>query len=642
MLTLHQSGNSLTGSFSSHGDGLCVFQGDAYEGAVGAGSITGDVAGSMAQLKLSPTFSLTVTISDDSLTGNQSRKLTFAGSSVVTVTTSGPLKGWRLPSSLPAGAAEIVLTPDLPIVPQGDSVLMTASVRNVKHQVLNGAPVDFSVIDPTQASASTAGWIRGLGQRGLFKIIARSGAAYAEAVALIQARPHLVQATPQSVAMNRTHKAQIRVTVLDYVGAPIAGSPITYSTSDPSIVSVSSSGLVTSLGPLGETEVLVSTGGVADTVPVSIVAIPMSGAMSPPTAVLPPGGSQQLDVQVRDSAGIVISNQSVVYTSANPSLISVSPSGLATSLGPQGFTDITATFDTFSLSSRILVRSGSLPQLVGTTQVGGLPSGLAVSSTGAMYVGDVLGAGLARGDLPSFTLPVRLPVGGQITGLAFDPTGARLYMAHDSLNRVAVLDVATNQVIDSIDVQDAGGVAVSPDGQKLLIGTPSGIHLYDALSLTSLGFIPTELAIHFTFHPTLPLVYASVGTSVLEINLNTVTVTQTFDVGTVPQATAIDPNGTELYVAHEAGFLQIWDRTTGQTTRIVPLGNNLFGLAVSPVQDLIYVAYEYAGRVGILDRASRVELAQIQVGGTPRRIVLDQSRTTAIVVNQGGWVDFIQ
>jgi len=113
-------------------------------------------------------------------------------------------------------------------------------------------------------------------------------------------------------------------------------------------------------------------------------------------------------------------------------------------------------------------------------------------------------------------------------------------------------------------------------------------------------------------------------------------------VGTVPQATAIDPNGTELYVAHEAGFLQIWDRTTGQTTRIVPLGNNLFGLAVSPVQALIYVAYEYAGRVGILDRASRVELAQIQVGGTPRRIVLDQSRTTAIVVNQGGWVDFIQ
>jgi YVTN family beta-propeller protein len=237
---------------------------------------------------------------------------------------------------------------------------------------------------------------------------------------------------------------------------------------------------------------------------------------------------------------------------------------------------------------------------------------------------------------------VRLPVGGQITGLAFDPTGARLYMAHDSLNRVAVLDVATNQVIDSIDVPDAGGVAVSPDGQKLLIGTPSGIHVYDALSLAPLGFISTELAIHFTFHPSLPLVYASVATSVLEINLNTVTVAHTFDVGAVPQATAIDPNGTDLYVAEEGGTLIVWDRTTGQRTRTVPLGNTLFGFAVSPVQDLLYVAYEGAGRVGILDRASRVELKQIQVGGTPRRIVLDQSGTTAVVVNQGGWVDFIQ
>ncbi|HTG83695.1 MAG TPA: hypothetical protein VL853_02755 [Gemmatimonadales bacterium] len=643
MLTLHQSGNSLTGSFASHGSGLCVFQGDAYSGVVGNGSLSGDVAGNIAQLKLSPTFSLTVTIKDDSLSGNQSRKLTFSGASVVTVTTSGPLEGWRLPASLPGGAADIVLTPDLPIVPQGDSVLMTASVRNTRNQVLTGAQVDLSVTDPAQASATSAGWIRGTGQRGLFKIIARSGAAYAEAVAVILARPHVVQATPQSIAMNRTHGTQLHVTVLDYAGAPIAGAPITYSSGNLAIVTVDPSGLVTSLGPLGQTNVVVTTGGVTDTVPVSIVAIPMSETMSPVTAVIAPGGSQQLDVQVRDSAGLVMPNQSVLYTSGNPSLISVSPNGRATSLGPQGFTDITATFDTFSVSSRILVRSGPFPQVVATTQVGGLLSGLAVSSTGAMYVGDVLRGGLARGDLPTFALPIRLPIGGQITGLAFDPAGSRLYIAHDSLNRVAVLDVSTNQIIDSINVQDAGGVAVSPDGQKLLIGTISAIHVYDAISLTSLGSIPTGApAIHFTFHPTLPLVYASSGTAVLEINLNALAVTRNFDVRGTSQGLALDPNGTDLYVAAEGGTLQILDRTTGQETQAIPLGSPLFGLALSSAKDLIYVADESAGRVVIFDRPSRVELKQVQVGGTPRRIVLDQSGTTAIVVNENGWVDFIQ
>ncbi|HSE47325.1 MAG TPA: hypothetical protein VLA89_18535 [Gemmatimonadales bacterium] len=620
-----------------------MFQGDAYSGVVGNGSLSGDVAGNIAQLKLSPTFSLTVTIKDDSLSGNQSRKLTFSGTSVVTVTTSGPLKGWRLPASLPGGAADIVLTPDLPIVPQGDSVLMTATVRNTKNQVLSGAQVDFSVTDPAQASASSAGWIRGTGQRGLFKIIARSGAAYTEAVALILARPHVVQATPGSVAMNRTHTAQLHVTVLDYAGAPIAGAPIAYSSSDPAIASVSAAGLVTSAGPLGQTQVLVSTGGVTDTVPVSIVAIPMSETMSPATAVIPTGGSQQLDVQVRDSAGIVITNPSVVYSSANPSLLSVSQTGLATSLGPPGFTDITATIDTFSVTSRILVRnSGPLPQIVATTQVGGLPSGLAVASTGAVYVGDVLGGGLARGDLPSFAFPIRIPIGGQITGLAFDPTTARVFMAHDSLNRVAVLDVGTNQVIDSIDAPDAGGVAVSPDGQKLLLSTPTAIHVYDAQSLAPLDSIPAGLAIHFSFHPTLPLAYASSNSAVLEINLTSRVVTHTFDVPGVAQGTAVSPNGAELYVADEAGFLTIWNLNTAQLTESINLGQPLFGLAVSPVQDLIYVAYEYGSRVGILDRPSRVELKQVQAGGTPRRIVLDQSGTTALVVNQGGWIDFLQ
>jgi len=84
------------------------------------------------------------------------------------------------------------------------------------------------------------------------------------------------------------------------------------------------------------------------------------------------------------------------------------------------------------------------------------------------------------------------------------------------------------------------------------------------------------------------------------------------------------------------------DRTTGQETQAIPLGSPLFGLALSSAKDLIYVADESAGRVVIFDRPSRVELKQVQVGGTPRRIVLDQSGTTAIVVNENGWVDFIQ
>ena len=385
--------------------------------------------------------------------------------------------------------------------------------------------------------------------------------------------------------------------------------------------------------------------GVTDSVPVSIVAIPLTLQLTPGSAVIGPGSSTQFVPEVRDSVGIVIPGASAAYSSDKPGLVTVSGAGLASSVGPLGFADITATLGILSSTSRVLVRSAPIPAVVATTQVGGTLSGLAVASTGAMYVGDIAGGGLSRGGLPSYTFPTGLPIGGQIFGIAFDPTGTRAFVARDSLNRVMVFDVATNQPVDSLDTGSAGdpvGLAVSPDGQTLWVGAASSILVYDAHTLAPLGAIPTgTFTIHFATHPTLPLIYASVADSVLEISLTTHAVTRVLRAQAgVAQQIAVSADGAELFVAAEAGSVQIWDLTTGARIEEKPTGG-AWGLAVTP-QDLIYVGFPFGGEVSVIDRASMVEITRLQVGGIPRRIVLDPTGATAVVVNQSGWVDFIK
>ena len=405
-------------------------------------------------------------------------------------------------------------------------------------------------------------------------------------------------------------------------------------------------GRVTSQGPLGTVAIRVTSGSLTDSVMASIVAVPVTMALTLPTALLP-GDSIQLQVTAVDSVGMLIDSPTVAYSSDLPGVIAVSASGMAKAVAPAGFATISATLGALTRTTRILSWSGTRPAIVATTTLGGKPYGVAVSSGGAVYVGDAIGGGLFRGDLPAHDLPLQIPTGGVILGVAFDPAGTRAFIARDSLNRLLILDVATNQVVDSI-ITGAGGdpvaAAVTPDGQKLVVGTGSSVRVYDAHTLALLGSITgTGFTNHFSFHPSQAIVYAT-SDSVMEIDLNTVSVLRVFGFTGItgrPQGTAVAPDGSKLYVATESSAIYVYDLATGLVTYVAAGGG--FGMALSASQDLIYsTAYSDVGTVGVFDRRSMVPIATVVVGGIPNLVALDAAGTTAVVTNQNGWVDFIK
>ena len=63
-----------------------------------------------------------------------------------------------------------------------------------------------------------------------------------------------------------------------------------------------------------------------------------------------------------------------------------------------------------------------------------------------------------------------------------------------------------------------------------------------------------------------------------------------------------------------------------------------FGLAASAR----FIVVTNCGGVAILDRASRVPITTLSLGGTPRRPAIDPTETTVVVPNEGGWLDYIQ
>jgi hypothetical protein len=648
-MTATETGSSLAGTYEGYGKGMCAVSTGIYSGGTLPGTLTGNVTDSVVHIDLSiPNFHLIAVARTDSLVGTLTRSITLAGNPSGPYTVTGTWRASLLPTNLQTGdAAFIQVQPDLLIIPLADSLLPTITVRDKDRQgIAVQPPVTLSISDTTVATITPGGWIKGKLKTAVFALTARSGAAYADAVGAVLPAPHSMVITPGAAAINRTHTVQLDVRVLDYFGNDLSGVPVSYTSSNSAIATVSSSGLVTSKGPLGQVAIRAHSGTVTDSILVSVVAIPVNLGIDPPTAVLSPGDSLRVPAAAWDSAGIAIDSSLISYHSDNQSVISVSGAGMAKAVGPAGFATITATLDTFVRTMRILSRSGPLPAVVATSAIGTDDYGLAVSAAGAMYVGGLEYFGVARGDLPSLDFPTVLPLIGPFLSIAFNPSGTRACLCRAQFGQILVVDVASNQVIDSIPADSTGdrvAVAVTPDGQKLLVGTINYTTVYDANSLALLATIRTGFTNQFSFHPTQALVYANAD-SITEINLNTLAPTRGFRLPAEsgrPMATAVSADGSELYVAADLQGLKVFDLATGSIKDFTEQGNG-FDLAVSPGQELIYLTEPTYGIVALIDRRSRVPIAQLHVGGVPRRVVLDASGTTAVVVNQAGWVDFIK
>jgi DNA-binding beta-propeller fold protein YncE len=179
----------------------------------------------------------------------------------------------------------------------------------------------------------------------------------------------------------------------------------------------------------------------------------------------------------------------------------------------------------------------------------------------------------------------------------------------------------------------------------LTVGTGDGFERFDLASKRSLGGTAVGAIYKITHHPSKPLLYASGGAGVFELDDRSGEIVRRIRGGVNGHAVA--PDGKRLYTTGYGGGIGVWNLETGAQE---PSVGFVFGtdLTVSPDGRFLYVVYGSnhivdGSRLYIVDPASGALLRRIVLGGLARRIAMS-SDGTAVITNEGpdGWVDFVR
>ncbi len=145
-------------------------------------------------------------------------------------------------------AGSILITPEMAtLMSIGETVQLTASVLDQNGQPVAGAVVTWQSNEETVATVSSSGLVTAV-MNGTAQITATTGSASASAEVRVMQTAGSIVITPASATlMSIGETVQLAARVLDQNGQPVAGAVVTWQSSDQTVATVSSSGLVTAV-----------------------------------------------------------------------------------------------------------------------------------------------------------------------------------------------------------------------------------------------------------------------------------------------------------------------------------------------------------------------------------------------------------
>jgi DNA-binding beta-propeller fold protein YncE len=389
--------------------------------------------------------------------------------------------------------------------------------------------------------------------------------------------------------------------------------------------------------------------------------------VTPSRLVLGLGMSRQLSAAVIDVAGVPVTGATVSFRSTDPSRATVTSEGVVHYVGA-GQAEIRASSDELVVvvpytglqSGHPLGAMTSSTRLPGDGQGDG-PFGAAVDGDGRIFISQTNSGRIASDRYPVTSFTTR-ELGGSPTSIALLGGGTALVTpTGPDTSDVSLIELSSNRVLAQIPLHvHAFSAVTASDSQTVYLGTNDGrVLLFDAGSAQVTGEIDLGVARsrvnHLALNATGTLLYASSFTTgtVSEIDLVSRTAARIFIVGGQPQGIAISPDGTELYVANEAGTgeIDIYDVVGDTLETTIPSGamastGGPFALALSPDGTRVYVgviSLEGPGLIQVIDAGTRtIERTITSCGAMPRRIAFGFSGGLAVIPDESGCANFVE
>lgn len=313
-----------------------------------------------------------------------------AGTATITATSSGQ-SGSATVTVTARPVASVTVAPPTPSVVAGQTVQLTATTRDASNNVLTGRTVGWTSSNDAVATVDASGLVTGR-SAGTATIIATSEGRSGSATLTVTPHPVAsVSVAPPTPSVVAGETVQLTATTRDASNNELTGRAIGWSSSDESVATVDTNGLVTGVNP-GTATITATSEGRSGSATVTVTPVPVASITVVPVSPTVVGGQTvQLTATTRDAGNNVLTGRAIAWSSSNEVVATVDPNGLVTGRAA-GTATITATSEGQSGSAFLTVTprpplnpsfelDGSLANFYGASPTGWPASGLSSVDT---------------------------------------------------------------------------------------------------------------------------------------------------------------------------------------------------------------------------------------------------------------------
>jgi uncharacterized protein YjdB len=281
-----------------------------------------------------------------------------AGSATVTATSGSVHVDVAVTVVLPP-ASSVIVSPSTVSLLISQTQQLTATVTDAGGHTLPGQTVAWLSNNTSVATVSEAGLVTAV-FFGTATITGTSGAASGESHVTVSLVPvRRVTVTPDALAFTVGDPGtQVVVALLDSIGQALGltGRPVSWTTSKPSVATVSSTGFVTPIGPGQAVITATQTGsGLSATTTVTVSPVSVASVVVTPSLdTLIVGQAVQLAAAAKDASGNTLAGRTIVWDGSDDNIALVSSTGrvVAQALGTM---TVTATSELKTGTATIVV-----------------------------------------------------------------------------------------------------------------------------------------------------------------------------------------------------------------------------------------------------------------------------------------------
>ncbi len=261
-----------------------------------------------------------------------------AGSAVASCTIDGKTATATI-TVTESPVAFVELTPGAGVVVVGNSMQLVATPRDSNGAVIPGRQVQWSTADSSVATVNSSGAVVGRVEGSADIIAMTGGKASLAKVNVGKGKPTSVASISLSVdatTLNVGQLAHATATTIDTKGNVVSGRSITWTVADPTVISSVSSGAdkanVTGR-KTGQSVLTATSEGVSTSATFTVALAPVQTvSLSLASSNILPGQTTQATASLADALGNPLTGRSVVITSLDPSIATVSSTGLVTAV----------------------------------------------------------------------------------------------------------------------------------------------------------------------------------------------------------------------------------------------------------------------------------------------------------------------